>query len=87
MKNGKLILTALAILLAAIVVWAVVGVVITIVKFLLVVAVIVFGISIFRKLAGKSKPPQQLAEKDDDRELNDALRQLEEIKRRQQLTK
>jgi hypothetical protein len=87
MKNGKLILTALAVLLAAIVVWAVVGVVITIVKFLLVVAVIVFGISIFRKLSGKSRPPQQLAEKDDDRELNEALRQLEEIKRRQQLTK
>jgi septal ring-binding cell division protein DamX len=86
MKNGKLILTALAILLAAIVVWAVVGVVITIVKFLFVLAVIVFGISIFRKLAGKSKP-QQLAEKDEDRELNESLRQLEEIKRRQQLTK
>ena len=86
MKNGKLILTALAILLAAIAVWMVVGVVITIVKFLLVVAVIVFGISVFRKLWGKAGP-ERLAEKDDDRELNEALRQLEEIKRRQQLTK
>lgn len=82
MKNGKLILTALAILLAAIVVWAVVGVVITIVKFLLVLAVIVFGISIFRKLSGKSET-KHLAEKDEDRALNESLRQLEEIKRRQ----
>lgn len=86
MKNGKLILTALAILLAAIAVWAVIGVVITIVKFLFVLAIIVFGISIFRKITGKSNP-QQIAEKDEDRELNEALRQLEEIKRRQQLTK
>lgn len=82
MKNAKLILIALAILLAAIVVWTVVGVVITIVKFLLVAAVILFGISIFRKLSGKKKP-RQLAERDEDRELNEAMRQLEEIKRRQ----
>ena len=86
MKNAKLILVALAILVAAIVVWMVVGVVVTIVKFLFVLAVIVFGISIFRKLSGKSSP-QQLADKDGDRELNESLRQLEEIKRRQQLTK
>lgn len=82
MKNAKLILTALAILVAAIVVWALVGVVITIVKFLLVVAIILFGISIFRKLSGKSKP-RQLEENDADRELNEARRQLEEIKRGQ----
>ncbi|MDT4897709.1 MAG: hypothetical protein QOH25_2786 [Acidobacteriota bacterium] len=82
MKNAKLILLALAILVAAIVVWMVVGVVITIVKFLFVLAVIVFGISIFRKLAGKSTP-EQLEERDGDRELNESLRQLEEIKRRQ----
>ena len=86
MKNAKLILIALAILLAAIAVWVVVGVVVTIVKFLFVLALIVFGISIVRKLAGKSKP-QALGGKDDDRELNETLRQLEEIKRRQQLTK
>ena len=55
MKNGKLILTALAILLAAIAVWVLVGVVVTVVKFLFVLAVIVFGISIFRKLFGKSE--------------------------------
>jgi predicted RND superfamily exporter protein len=79
-------MVALAILVAAIVVWMVVGVVVTIVKFLFVLAVIVFGISIFRKLSGKSNP-QQLADKDGDRELNESLRQLEEIKRRQQLTK
>ena len=82
MKNAKLILLALAILVAAIVVWFVVGVVIAIVKFLFVLAVIVLGISIFRKLAGKSKP-EQLEERDGDRELNEAMRQLEEIKRRQ----
>ena len=86
MKNAKLILLALAILVAAMVVWMVVGVVIALVKILFVLAIIVFGISIFRKLAGKSRP-QQLEEKDEDRELNESLRQLEEIKRRQQLTK
>ena len=82
MKNAKLILLALAILVAAVVVWVVVGVVITIVKFLFVLALIVFGVSIFRKLAGKSRS-QQLEERDGDRELNESLRQLEEIKRRQ----
>jgi hypothetical protein len=86
MKNAKLILIALAILLAAIAVWVVVGVVVTIVKFLFVLALIVFGISIIRKLTGKSKP-QELHAQDGDRELNEALRQLEEIKSRQQLTK
>lgn len=82
MKNAKLILIALAVLLAAAVVWAVVGVVITIVKFLLVLAVILFAVSVFRKLSGKSKPAQ-LEEKYEDRELNEAMKQLEEIKRRQ----
>jgi septal ring-binding cell division protein DamX len=82
MKNAKLILLALAILLAAVAVWLVVGFVVTAVKFLFVLAIIVFGISIFRKLAGKSSP-ERLAEKDTDRELNESLRQLEEIKRRQ----
>ncbi|HUQ32732.1 MAG TPA: hypothetical protein VM095_11470 [Pyrinomonadaceae bacterium] len=82
MKNAKLILLALAILLAAILVWTIVGFVVTAVKFLFVLAIIVFGVSIFRKLAGKSGP-ERLAEKDTDRELNETLRQLEEIKRRQ----
>jgi hypothetical protein len=86
MKNAKLILTALAILLAAIAIWVVVGFVITIVKFLFVLGIIVLGISIFRKLAGKSGP-RELAEKDEDLELNESLRQLEEIKRSQQLIK
>ena len=58
MKNAKLILIALAILLAAIAVWVVVGFVVTIVKLLFVLAVIVFGISIFRKLFGKSETGQ-----------------------------
>ena len=82
MKNAKLILMALAILLAAILVWTIVGFVVTAVKFLFVLAIIVFGVSIFRKLAGKSNP-ERLAEKDTDRELNETIRQLEEIKRRQ----
>jgi large-conductance mechanosensitive channel len=82
MKNAKLILIALAILLAAVAVWMVVGFVVTAVKFLFVLAIIVFGISIVRKLAGKSNP-ERLAEKHGDRELNESLRQLEEIKRRQ----
>jgi hypothetical protein len=46
------------------------------------VAVIVLGISIVRKLAGKSEP-RRIEENDGDRELNEAMRQLEEIKRRQ----
>jgi fatty acid desaturase len=82
MKNAKLILMALAILLAAILVWTIVGFIVTAVKLLFVLAVIVFGVSIFRKLVGKSSP-ERLAEKDTDRELNETLRQLEEIKRRQ----
>ena len=81
-KNAKLILLALAILVAAAVIWFVVGFVISIVKILFFVAVIVFGISIIRKLAGKSRP-REIEERDEDRELNEAMRQLEEIKRRQ----
>jgi uncharacterized membrane protein YcaP (DUF421 family) len=83
MKNAKLILTALAILIAAAIVWAVVGVVITIVKFLLVIALILFAVSIFKKLSGKSKPRRELEENDSDRALKEAMRELEEIKRKQ----
>jgi large-conductance mechanosensitive channel len=82
LKNAKLILAAIAILIAGLVVWALVGVVITIVKFLLLLAVILFGVSIFRKLSGKSKP-RELDENDSDGELAEAMRQLEEIKRKQ----
>lgn len=81
-KNAKLILLALAILVAAAVIWFVVGFVISIVKILFFVALIVFGISIVRKLVGNSKP-REIEERDEDRELNEAMRQLEEIKRRQ----
>ena len=81
-KNAKLILLALAILVAAAAIWAVVGFVISIAKILLFVAVIVFGVAIYKKLAGKSEP-RRLEENDDDRELREAMRQLEEIKRRQ----
>lgn len=82
LKNAKLILLALAILVAAAVIWFLVGFVISIVKILFFVAVIVFGIAIVSKLAGKSKP-REIEERDEDRELNEAMRQLEEIKRRQ----
>ena len=86
MKNAKLILLALGILAAAMVVWFLVGVVVSIVKILFVVAVIVLGISVIRKLTGKSRPAQ-LGEPYSDGELKEAMRQLEEIKQRQQLTK
>lgn len=86
MKNAKLIMTVLAIVIAAIAVWMTIGLIITVIQFALLIALIVFGISIYRKLSGKSSP-QQLADADGDRELNEPLRQLEEIKRRQQLTK
>ena len=86
MKNAKLILTVLAIIFAAIGVWIAIGFIVTVIQFALLIALIVFGISIYRKLSGKSNP-QQLADTGGDRELNEALRQLEDIKRRQQLTK
>ena len=82
MKNAKLILTALAILVAAMVVWFVMGLVISVVKIILFVAVILFAFTIIRKLSGKARP-QQIEENDADRELNESLRQLEEIKRQQ----
>jgi membrane protein implicated in regulation of membrane protease activity len=86
MKNAKLILTVLAIVFAIIALWVTIGLIITIIQFAFVIALVVFGIAIYRKLSGKSQP-QQLADTDGDRELKEALRQLEEIKRRQQLTK
>jgi hypothetical protein len=86
MKHAKIILIALGLFLAVIGIMAVVGIVISILKFLFLLALIVFGIAIVRKLAGKSNP-RELAGNDDDRELNETLRQLEELKRRQQLTK
>ena len=82
MKNAKLILAALAILVALMVVWFVVGVVITIAKVLLVLGVILLAATVVQKFLGKSKP-RQLEENDADRELNESLRELEEIKRRQ----
>ena len=82
MKNAKLILAAIAILIAAFVVWTLVGFVVLAVKVLFVLAILLFFASMIRKLSGKSKP-RELAERDSDRELNEAMRQLEEIKRRQ----
>ena len=82
MKNGKLVLIALAILVAAMVIWFVMGLVISLVKIVLFVAVMLFAFTIIKKLSGKSTP-QQIEENDTDRELNESIRQLEEIKRQQ----
>jgi uncharacterized membrane protein len=82
LKNAKLILIALAILLAAVVVWAIVGFVVMAVKVLFVLAIVLFIASIIGKLSKKSKP-DELEDKSPDRELNEAMRQIEEIKRRQ----
>ncbi|HKQ51228.1 MAG TPA: DUF1328 domain-containing protein [Pyrinomonadaceae bacterium] len=82
LKNAKILLVAVAILAAILGVLAVIGFVMWLAKILFFVALIVFGIVIYRKLAGKSEP-RRLEENDGDRELNEAMRQLEEIKRRQ----
>ena len=82
MKNAKLILTAIAILVAAFIVWAIVGFVVMAVKILFVLAIVLFLATMVKKLFGKSKP-RELEEYDSDRELNEAMRQLEEIKSRQ----
>ena len=81
LKNAKLILIALAILLAAVVVWAVVGFVVVAVKVLFVLAVVLFIASMVGKLSKKAKT-SELEDKGPDRELNEAMRQIEEIKRR-----
>ena len=82
LRNAKLILTAIAIFIAAAIVWFIVGLVAKIVMFALFVAVIFVAVKVFTKLAGRSKP-REIEENDTDRELNEAMRQLEEIKRRQ----
>ena len=82
LKNAKLLLVAAAILVAVLGVLAVIGFVMWLAKILFFVALVVFGVIIYRKLAGKSAP-RRLEENDSDRELNEAMRQLEEIKRRQ----
>jgi membrane protein implicated in regulation of membrane protease activity len=82
MKNAKLILIVLGILLAAFLVMTVIGFIILAVKVLFVLAVVLFIASMVKKLTAKSKP-HELSENDSDRELKEAMRQLEEIKRRQ----
>jgi membrane protein implicated in regulation of membrane protease activity len=82
LKNAKFILWAAAILVAVLGVLAVIGFVVWLAKILFFVALVVFGVVIYRKLAGKSEP-RRLDERDDDRELKEAMRQLEEIKRKQ----
>jgi membrane protein implicated in regulation of membrane protease activity len=82
LKNAKLILWAAAILVAVLGVIAVIGFVVWLAKILFFVALVVFGVVIYRKLAGKSEP-RRLDERDDDRELKEAMRQLEELKRKQ----
>ena len=82
LKNAKLLLVAAAILVAVLGVLAVIGFVMWLAKILFFVALVVVGIAIYKKLAGKSEP-RRLEENDGDRELKEAMRQLEEIKRRQ----
>jgi membrane protein implicated in regulation of membrane protease activity len=81
MKNAKLILIIIGVLIAAAIAWTIVGVVITVVKFLFVLALILLAIVVFSKLSKKSEPAQ-LEENKADNELNEAIRQLEEIKRK-----
>lgn len=82
LKNAKIILLVVAVIAAALAVMAVVGFVIWLAKILFFVALVVFGIAVYKKLTGKSAP-RRLEENDGDRELKEAMRQLEEIKRRQ----
>ncbi|HEX8889007.1 MAG TPA: hypothetical protein VF779_07510 [Pyrinomonadaceae bacterium] len=82
MKNAKLILIILGILIAAFVVMTVIGFIIWAVQILFVIAVVLFIAAMVKKLSGKSKQ-RELSENDSDRELKEAMRQLEEIKRRQ----
>ncbi|HKC65472.1 MAG TPA: hypothetical protein VKB86_17655 [Pyrinomonadaceae bacterium] len=82
LKNAKLILTALAILAAAAIIFVIVGFVIWALQILFVIAIVLFIAFMVRKLSGKSKR-HEIEEKDSDRELNEAIRQLEEIKRKQ----
>jgi membrane protein implicated in regulation of membrane protease activity len=82
MKNAKLILIILGILVAAFIVMTVIGFIILAVKVLFVLAVVLFIASMVKKLTAKSRP-REISENDSDRELKEAMRQLEEIKRRQ----
>jgi hypothetical protein len=82
MKNIKIILTIIGILAAIFIVLTIIGFIILAAKILFVLAIVLFIAAMYRKLSGKSKP-RELAENDSDRELNEAMRQLEEIKRRQ----
>ena len=56
LKNAKLILAAIAILVAAFIVWTLVGFVVLAVKVLFVLAVLLFVASMIKKRTGKSKP-------------------------------
>ncbi|HYJ45347.1 MAG TPA: hypothetical protein VEV81_01950 [Pyrinomonadaceae bacterium] len=82
LKNAKLILAAIAILVAAFIVWTLVGFVVLAVKVLFVLALVLFVASMIKKLSGKSSP-REIEENGSDHELNEAMRQLEELKRRQ----
>jgi membrane protein implicated in regulation of membrane protease activity len=81
MKNAKLILMVIAVLIAAVIAWTIVGVVVTVIKFLFVLALILLAVIVVSKLS-KKREPSQLEENQPDRELNEAIRQLEEIKRK-----
>jgi membrane protein implicated in regulation of membrane protease activity len=81
MKNAKLILMIIGVLIAAVIAWTLVGVVVTVVKFLFVLALILLAVVVISKLS-KKREPAQLEENRADNELNEAIRQLEELKRK-----
>jgi uncharacterized membrane-anchored protein YhcB (DUF1043 family) len=82
MKTAKLIFYALVILLAALGAFAVYGLVVAAIPYLFgLVAILLVGFVVVKMLKKSDKP--QLKAVDPDRELKEAIRQLEEIKRKQ----
>lgn len=84
MKTAKLIFYALVLVLVAIGAFAVYGLVVAAIPYLLAVLAILLVSFVAMKLLKESDKPQ-LKPNDPDRELKEAIRQLEEIKRKQVL--
>lgn len=84
MKTAKLIFYALVLVLLAIGAFAIYGLVVAAIPYLLTVLAILLAGFVAVKLLKKSEKPQ-LKAGDPDRELKEAIRQIEEIKRQQVL--
>ena len=82
MKTAKLIFHAIIILLAAIGAFFLFGIFTALIQYLFFIGVLLIAGVIALKLLRKSDGPQ-LEAKRSERELNEAIRQLEEIKRKQ----